>query len=97
MTSRVALPVQSQTSMTAPGEVFFVEEHLAVLLSVSPGGGVDGGVGYGIEGEEGPMILSQRSRSSSAFCTKMGYISFNAAELNAGANIRLYHQPALKH
>ena len=83
--------------MMAPSEMFFTEENLAVLLSLSPGGGVDGGVGYGIEGEEGPMILSQRSRSSSTFWTKMGYISFNAAELNAGANIRLYHQLASKH
>ena len=81
----------------APGEVSFVEENLAVLLSLSPDGGVDGGVGYGIEREEGSMISSRRPRSSSDFCTKLGYISFNAAELNAGANIHLCHQPALKH
>jgi hypothetical protein len=62
------------------------------LLIFNPSMGI-----LGIEREEGLTISSQRPRSSSAFCTKLGYISFNAAELNAGANIRLYHQPALMH
>ena len=97
MMSRVALFVQSQTSTTVPGEMFSVEEEPTTLFPRSPGGGVDGGVGYDRMEEEGHMIRSQRSRSSSAFRTKMGYISFNATELKAGAKIRLYHQPALKH
>lgn len=92
MASKVALFVQSQTSTTVPTEQLFVEEKPAISLSLSPGGGVDGGVGYSMEEEEGPMIPSQRSRNSSAFCTKTGYTSFNAAELNAGAKIRLYQR-----
>ena len=78
-----------------PEEMLLVEEKLAVFLFLSPGGGVDGGVGYGMEVEL--MILSQRSRNSSAFRTKMGYISFSATELNAGAKIRLCRRQALKY
>ena len=70
-----------------------MKETPGAFFSFSPGSGIDAGLKYGVEEQEGSTILSQQSRSSSAFRTKMGYISFNAAELKAGANIRLCHQP----
>jgi len=73
-----------------PSDLFSMEEISAGSLPRSSDGGIDGEVGYSGTEEEGVMILSQRSRSFSAFRTKMGYISFNAAVLNAGSRSYLY-------